>query len=140
GLNVVTAPRRISEPFDERLVVTPRRLEEPPAHRVERRRQWVERLLYRREAAHRPVESEDIAWSSRRLDERAHQPDALAPHLEQAIPQESKVIRARGRLQRVERFRHVIGMGAERLGELLSDRRVQMTLNPTDPLECSEER
>ena len=58
--DVVVAQRSRAQARDQRVVIAARRLEEPAAHRLERRRQRIERLLDAREASQRAVEADGI--------------------------------------------------------------------------------
>jgi hypothetical protein len=137
---IVVAKRRGAQSRHQRVVVAARRLEEPAAQRLEHGRQGVERLLHKREAAERAVETHRLAGWLGGLDEDPDEIERLARGLDEGIPDEAEVVGKLERLDGFERRGDSVGAGRQLLGEPRRDRRVEMALHPAHPLERGQER
>ena len=58
--DLVVPQRPVPQPPQERVIVAALRLQEPAAHRLESRRQRIERFLHSREASQRSIETDGI--------------------------------------------------------------------------------
>ena len=136
----ILAQRRRPQPGDQRLVVTPGRLEEPAAHRVEGRRQRVERFLHAPEAAQGTEELGDVAGAAGGIDERCRHLERAPGDVEQAVPQEVEVVRPVDPLAPGQRLSQRLGLRRQPVGQPRGERRMQMTLHPHHALERLEQR
>ena len=135
---LVLTQGRLAQPRHEGVVVAPRGLEKPAAHRVQHGRQRVERLLERREAAQRPVEADGLLGHFGRGGEGLQQADGLPRHLDEAAAHEIEVGRPGGRFELAQGVAEHGALRGQRLRQLRRQGGKQVTLYPSDALECAE--
>ncbi len=134
----VLAERGVAQALDQQAVPPPARLEEPAAHRVEDRSEWIERLLQRGEAPQGAIEFDRLA-GVRGGGEGADQLDRLAGDLAEPLAQQAKVLGPRGGLERAQRPGEALGVRRQAIGQLERARRKELPLGPLHAVERAEQ-